>query len=121
MLFAFMGLVWSRTDLFGHNDVILGSHMHALTPGITVSTPTGLGRPQNSDSACLLASGITRHHYLVVRVVWGWLVSPLGGMIGDNDVIVICMVWYGEMGLMYRCTAWTCDKFTKLDPVQGYL
>ena len=90
MLFAFVGLVWSRTDLFGHNDVILVSHMHALPPGITRFSPTGLGRSQNSDSACLLASGITRHHYLVVRVVWGWLVSPLGACMSDNDVIVIC-------------------------------
>ena len=88
MLFAFLGLVWSRTDLFGHNDVILDPHMHAPPPGITGSAPTGLGRPQNSDSACLLASGITRHHYLVVRVVWGWLMSPLGSCVGDNDVIV---------------------------------
>ena len=90
MLFAFLGLVWSRTDLFGHNDVILDPHMHATPPGITGSAPTGLGRPQNSDSACLLASGIPRHHYPVVGVVWGWLVSPLGACMGDNDVIVIC-------------------------------
>ena len=90
IFFAFLGLVWSRTDLFGHDDVIFESHMHGLHPGITMSAPTGLGRPQNSDSACLLASGITRHHYLVVRVVCGWLVSPLGACMGDNDVIVIC-------------------------------
>ena len=90
MLLAVLGLVWSRTDLFGHNDVILDPHMHAPPPGITGSAPTGLGRPQNSDSACLLASGIPRHHYPVVGVVWGWLVSPLGACMGDNDVIVIC-------------------------------
>ena len=28
------------------------------------------------------------YHYLVVRVVWGWLMSPLGSCVGDNDVIV---------------------------------
>ena len=47
--------------------------------------------------------------------------EPIRGHDGDNDVIVICMVWCGEMGLMHRCTAWTCDEFTKLDPVRGYL
>ena len=81
--------------------------MHALTPGITGSSPIGLGRPQNSASACLLASGITRHHYLVVRVVWGWLVSPLGACVGDNDVIYICsrdaLRWCSYIAVLHCC------------------
>ena len=86
MLFAFLGLVWSRTDLLGHNDVIFGPHTHAPPTQITGSAYTGIGRSQNSDSACLLASGIIRHHYLVVWVVLRWLGSPLLSKILKNKV-----------------------------------
>ena len=86
ILSARMGLVWSKTDLLGHNDVIFdpirmppprSDHRVCLYQDQTVI---------NSDAACRLTSGIIRHHYLVVWVVLGWLGSPLWSKTLKNKV-----------------------------------
>ena len=54
MLLAVLGLVWSRTDLFGHNYVILGPHMHAPPLGIKEEfrKSTFLNRPMRGVLVC---------------------------------------------------------------------